>query len=234
MSGSGLSRGIKRRAPMTPPPIPAQLGPARFWSPAAGFMLLLFIYPPSHWAGAPFNQGGRLARGLQVFFTTDNEWPTIWTTLEVALPRRHQCRLCAPIACRCAQSHLPAVGHHDPGRADHARHRGDRGRHADLFRAQRLAVRFCSFSISTTSHSPHACRGVLISVISGFPFAFLLMSYITGIDPAARAQPRWGGAEIAVPPHFPALLGPPCFCPRSSRRSRCFPAILLGSADRRA
>ena len=54
----------------------------------------------------------------------------------------------------------------------------------------------------------HNYWGVLISlVISGFPFAFLLiLSYITGIDPVLRA--RRGDARRrpvgAVPPHLPA------------------------------
>ena len=54
----------------------------------------------------------------------------------------------------------------------------------------------------------HNYWGVLISlVISGFPFAFLLiLSYITGIDPVlARAAATLGReSDGAVPPHLPA------------------------------
>ena len=57
----------------------------------------------------------------------------------------------------------------------------------------------------------HNYWGVLISlVISGFPFAFLLiLSYITGIDPVlARAAATLGAdPRGAVPPHLPAAAG---------------------------
>ena len=55
--------------------------------PAAAFMLLLFVYPFLHGLVLSFNpkEGGWLAN-YRFFFTTDNEWPTIWTTLRLALP----------------------------------------------------------------------------------------------------------------------------------------------------
>ena len=55
--------------------------------PAAAFMLLLFVYPFVYGLVLSFNpkEGGALAN-YRFFFTTDNEWPTIWTTLKLALP----------------------------------------------------------------------------------------------------------------------------------------------------
>jgi len=55
--------------------------------PAAAFMLLLFIYPFLYGLLLSFNpkEGGTLANYTH-FFTTDNLWPTIWTTLRLALP----------------------------------------------------------------------------------------------------------------------------------------------------
>ena len=55
--------------------------------PAAAFMLLLFVYPFLYGLALSFNpkEGGALAN-YEHFFTTDNLWPTIWTTLRLALP----------------------------------------------------------------------------------------------------------------------------------------------------
>ena len=55
--------------------------------PAALFMVLLFIYPFVYGLLLSFEpaQGGALAN-YRKFFTTDNLWPTIWTTLKLALP----------------------------------------------------------------------------------------------------------------------------------------------------
>src|SRR5438093_1347784 len=57
--------------------------------PAAAFMLLLFVYPFLYGLLLSFNpkEGGWLAN-YRFFFTTDNEWPTIWTTLKRALRQR--------------------------------------------------------------------------------------------------------------------------------------------------
>ena len=55
--------------------------------PAAAFMLLVFVYPFLNGLVDSFNpkEGGWLAN-YSHFFTTDNLWPTIWTTLKLALP----------------------------------------------------------------------------------------------------------------------------------------------------
>ena len=50
-------------------------------------MLLLFVYPFLYGLGLSFEpkEGGWLGN-YKHFFTTDNLWPTIWTTLKLALP----------------------------------------------------------------------------------------------------------------------------------------------------
>ena len=71
----------------------------------------------------------------------------------------------------------------------------------------------------------HNYTGVLISlVISGFPFAFLLiLSYITGIDPGlARAAATLGAdPQGAVPPHLPAAA-------RAGARDVLLPRVRAG------
>ena len=83
----------------------------------------------------------------------------------------------------------------------------------------------------------HNFSGVLISlVISGFPFAFLLiLSYITGIDPVlARAASTLGAGPKAQFRHiYLPLLAPGlamCFCLAFVQAYSVFPsAVLLGS-----
>jgi putative spermidine/putrescine transport system permease protein len=83
----------------------------------------------------------------------------------------------------------------------------------------------------------HNYWGVLISlVISGFPFAFLLiLSYVTGIDPVlARAAATLGADPKAQFRHiYLPLLAPGlamCFCLAFVQAFSVFPsAILLGS-----
>ena len=177
-------------------------------------MLLLFVYPFLYGLVLSFNpkDGGWLAN-YRFFFTTDNEWPTIWTTLRLALPATLiNVGLALPIAYRMrVKSTLPALGDDPAGGADHAGHGADRRRHADLLRAEGLACRISCSSCTSTSgpiRLTHNYWGVLISlVVSGFPFAFLLiLSYVTGIDPVlARAAATLGaGTRGPVPPHLPA------------------------------
>ncbi|HXX84689.1 MAG TPA: ABC transporter permease, partial [Casimicrobiaceae bacterium] len=56
-------------------------------APAAVFMLALFVYPFLYGLELSFEpkEGGVLGN-YEHFFTTDNLWPTIWTTLRLALP----------------------------------------------------------------------------------------------------------------------------------------------------
>ena len=82
--------GLSRWPPWPPRPLArASRSTGRCcWSlPAAAFMLLLFVYPFLYglWLSFKPKEGGALANYAH-FFTTDNLWPTIWTTLKLALP----------------------------------------------------------------------------------------------------------------------------------------------------
>ena len=210
--------------------------------PAAAFMLLLFVYPFLYGLALSFNpkQGGVLAN-YSHFFTTDNLWPTIWTTLRLALPATLiNVGLALPIAFKMrvkspyqrwattilvipitlgtvliAQGMLTYFGP-----------KGWLSQFLQFFHLYEGSIRLT-----------HNYWGVLISlVISGFPFAFLLiLSYITGIDPVlARAastlgaNPRAQFRTIYLPLLAPGLAM--CFCLAFVQAFSVFPsAVLLGS-----
>jgi putative spermidine/putrescine transport system permease protein len=210
--------------------------------PAAAFMLLLFVYPFLYGLALSFNpkEGGALAN-YSHFFTTDNLWPTIWTTLRLALPATLiNVGLALPIAFKMrvkspyqrwattilvipitlgtvliAQGMLTYFGP-----------KGWLSQFLQFFHLYEGSIRLT-----------HNYWGVLISlVISGFPFAFLLiLSYITGIDPVlARAastlgaSPRAQFRAIYLPLLAPGLAM--CFCLAFVQAFSVFPsAVLLGS-----
>jgi putative spermidine/putrescine transport system permease protein len=210
--------------------------------PAAAFMLLLFVYPFLYGLALSFNpkEGGAFAN-YSHFFTTDNLWPTIWTTLRLALPATLiNVGLALPIAFKMrvkspyqrwattilvipitlgtvliAQGMLTYFGP-----------KGWLSQFLQFFHLYEGSIRLT-----------HNYWGVLISlVISGFPFAFLLiLSYITGIDPVlARAastlgaSPRAQFRNIYLPLLAPGLAM--CFCLAFVQAFSVFPsAVLLGS-----
>ena len=210
--------------------------------PAALFMVLLFIYPFVYGLLLSFEpaQGGALAN-YRKFFTTDNLWPTIWTTLKLALPATLiNVGLALPIAFKMrvktryqrfvttilvvpitlgtvliAEGMLLYFGP-----------RGWLSQFLQFFHLYDGAIRLT-----------HNFTGVLISlVVSGFPFAFLLiLSYITGIDPVlARAAATLGAdsrsqfRHIYLPVLAPGLAM--CFCLAFVQAFSVFPsAVLLGS-----
>ena len=205
-------------------------------------MLLLFIYPFLYGLVAVVQaEGGRLARQLPHFFTTDNLWPTIWTTLqagaagdadqcrpraadrlqdarEVALPALVTTILVVPITLGTVLIAEGMLTYFGP--------KGWLSQFLQLFHLYDGPIRLT-----------HNYWGVLISlVISGFPFAFLLiLSYITGIDPVlARAaatlgaEPRAQFRHIYLPLLAPGLAM--CFCLAFVQAFSVFPsAVLLGS-----
>src|SRR3954452_22416216 len=168
--------------------------------PAEIFMLLLFIYPFVYGLILSFTppKGDWLAN-YRTFFTTDNLWPTIWTTLRLALPAtlinvgialpiaykmrvksRYQrwttTILVVPITLGTVLIAEGMLTYFGP--------KGWLAQFLQLTHVYEGAIRLT-----------HNYWGVLISlVISGFPFAFLLiLSYITGIDPVlARAAATLG------------------------------------------
>jgi putative spermidine/putrescine transport system permease protein len=210
--------------------------------PAAAFMLLLFVYPFLYGLVLSFNPkaGGTLANYAH-FFTTDNLWPTIWITLKLSLPAtlinvgfalpiaykmriksRYQrwvtTILVVPITLGTVLIAEGMLTYFGP--------RGWLSHFLQLVYLYDGPIRLT-----------HNYWGVLISlVVSGFPFAFLLiLSYVTGIDPVlARAASTLGAGpkaqfrEIYLPLLAPGLAM--CFCLSFVQAFSVFPsAILLGS-----
>jgi putative spermidine/putrescine transport system permease protein len=210
--------------------------------PAAAFMLLLFVYPFLYGLALSFNpkEGGALAN-YSHFFTTDNLWPTIWTTLRLALPATLiNVGLAMPIAFKMrVKSPYQRIATTilvipitlgtvliAQGMLTYFGPKGWLSQFLQFFHLYEGSIRLT-----------HNYWGVLISlVISGFPFAFLLiLSYITGIDPVlARAastlgaNPRAQFRTIYLPLLAPGLAM--CFCLAFVQAFSVFPsAVLLGS-----
>ena len=210
--------------------------------PAALFMLLVFVYPFLYglWLSFHPKTGGALENYAH-FFTTDNLWPTIWTTLRLALPAtlinvgvalpiafkmrvktRYQrfvtTILVVPITLGTVLIAEGMLTYFGP--------RGWLSQFLQFFHLYEGPIRLT-----------HNYWGVLISlVISGFPFAFLLiLSYVTGIDPGlARAAATLGADRRAQFRHiYLPLLAPGlamCFCLAFVQAFSVFPsAVLLGS-----
>jgi putative spermidine/putrescine transport system permease protein len=210
--------------------------------PAAAFMLLLFVYPFLYGLALSFEpkQGGALGN-YQHFFTTDNLWPTIWTTLRLALPATLiNVGVALPIAykmrVKSRYQRLTTTLLVVPitlgtvliaeGMLTYFGPRGWLSQTLQLTHIYDGPIRLT-----------HNYWGVLISlVISGFPFAFLLiLSYITGIDPVlGRAASTLGADPAAQFRHiYLPLLAPGlamCFCLAFVQAFSVFPsAVLLGS-----
>ena len=210
--------------------------------PAAAFMLLLFVYPFVYGLILSFEpvQGGWLAN-YRKFFTTDNLWPTIWTTLRLALPAtlinvgfalpiaykmrvrsRYQrwitTILVVPITLGTVLIAEGMLTYFGP--------KGWLSQFLQLTHLYDGPIRLT-----------HNYWGVLISlVVSGFPFAFLLiLSYTTGIDPVLpRAAATLGASPAAQFRHiYLPLLAPGvamCFCLAFVQAFSVFPsAVLLGA-----
>jgi putative spermidine/putrescine transport system permease protein len=210
--------------------------------PAALFMLLLFIYPFVYGLILSFEpaQGGWL-ENYRKFFTTDNLWPTIWTTLRLALPATLiNVGLALPIAFKMRVKTryqrwittmlvVPITLGTVLIAEGMLTYFGPKGWLSQFLQF----VHVYEGPIRLT----HNYWGVLISlIISGFPFAFLLiLSYITGIDPVlARAaatlgaNPRSQFRHIYLPLLAPGLAM--CFCLAFVQAFSVFPsAVLLGA-----
>ncbi len=210
--------------------------------PAAAFMLLLFVYPFLHGLVLSFNpKDGDWLANYRFFFTTDNEWPTIWTTLRLALPATLiNVGLALPIAYRMRvktryQRWMTTILVVPitlgtvliaEGMLTYFGPKGWLSQFLQLLHLYEAPVRLT-----------HNYWGVLISlVISGFPFAFLLiLSYVTGIDPVlARAAATLGAGPksqfryIYLPLLAPGLAM--CFCLAFVQAFSVYPsAVLLGS-----
>ncbi|MEP7062290.1 MAG: sugar ABC transporter permease [Betaproteobacteria bacterium] len=211
-------------------------------APSALFLLVLFIYPCAYGLWLSFNpkSGGMLANYV-LFFSSERLWPTIFTTLKlavpatlinvgVALPIAYRMRVKTPrqkwittalVVPITLGTVLVAEGM--------LTYFGPRGWVAQVLQ---------NFHIyEGTIRLTHNYTGVLISlVISGFPFAFLLLlSYVTGIDPVlGRAAATLGAGpwqqfrNIYLPLLIPGLAI--CFCLAFVQAYSVFPsAVLLGA-----
>lgn len=210
--------------------------------PAAAFMVLLFVYPFLYGLVLSFQpKDGDWLANYRFFFTTDNEWPTIWTTLRLALPATLiNVGLALPIAYKMrVKSHyqrwvttilvVPITLGTVLIAEGMLTYFGPRGWLSQFLQL----VHLYAGPIRLT----HNYWGVLISlVISGFPFAFLLiLSYITGIDPVlSRAAATLGAGPnsqfryIYLPLLAPGLAI--CFCLAFVQAFSVYPsAVLLGS-----
>ena len=211
--------------------------------PAAAFMLLLFVYPFLYGLVLSFNpqNGGGWLANYRFFFTTDNEYPTIWTTLRLALPATLiNVGLALPIAYRMRVKTryqrwvttilvVPITLGTVLIAEGMLTYFGPKGWLSQFLQL----VHLYDGPIRLT----HNYWGVLISlVVSGFPFAFLLiLSYVTGIDPVlARAAATLGAGPKSQFRHiYLPLLAPGlamCFCLAFVQAFSVFPsAVLLGS-----
>jgi len=213
-----------------------------FVVPAAVFMLLLFVYPFVYGLVLSFEpkDAGALAN-YHKFFTSSRLWPTIGTTLKLALPATIiNVFVALPIAYRMRVRSrwqrvlttllvVPITLGTVLIAEGMLTYFGPRGWLSQFLQVTHLydgAIRLT-----------HNYWGVLISlVISGFPFAFLLiLSYITGIDPVlARAASTLGADRKAQFRHiYLPLLAPGlamCFCLAFVQAFSVFPsAVLLGA-----
>jgi len=210
--------------------------------PAALFMVALFVYPFLYGLLLSFRpmEGGVLANYLR-FFTQRDLWPTIGTTLRLALPATIvNVGLALPIAygLRKKSRHqklvttllvIPMTLGTVLVAEGMLTYFGPRGWLVRTLQALHL--------YSGAVRLTHNYWGVLISlVISGFPFAFLLiLSYITGIDPVlARAAATLGAnpwnqfRHVYWPLLLPGLSM--AFCLAFVQAFSVFPsAVLLGA-----
>ena len=211
-------------------------------APAALLIAALFIYPFAYGLLLSFEpqKGDWLANYVQ-FFSSDRLWPTIGITLKLALPATLiNVGLALPIAYRMrfpsrSQKWLTTVLVVPitlgtvliaEGMLTYFGPRGWLAQFLQLLHLYDGPIRLT-----------HNYWGVLISlVISGFPFAFLLiLSYVTGIDPVlARAAATLGAGawsqfrHIYLPLLLPGLAM--CFCLAFVQAFSVFPsAVLVGA-----
>lgn len=234
LSGAGTAATVAQRASFDRALLLA--------APATLFMVLLFVYPFLYglWLSFAPAKGGVLAN-YRTFFTTPDLWPTIGTTLKLALPATLiNVGVALPIAFRMrARGRWQRVATTllvvpitlgtvliAEGMLNYFGPKGWLSHVLQLLHLYDGPIRLT-----------HNYWGVLISlVISGFPFAFLLiLSYVTGIDPVlARAAATLGAGPFAQFRHiYLPLLAPGlamCFCLAFVQAFSVFPsAVLVGA-----
>jgi len=211
-------------------------------APATALMLLVFVYPFLYGLGLSFRPlQGSWTANYSKFFSDDQLWPTILTTLKLALPATViNVGLALPLAYRLRRKSryqkaitavlvvpitLGTVLIAD-GMLTYLGPRGWLSLTLQLLHLYRGPI-----------HLTHNYEGVLLSlIVSGFPFVFLLiLSYITGIDPVLPRAAATLGARpydqfryIYLPLLSPGLAM--AFCLAFVQAFSVFPsAILLGA-----
>jgi putative spermidine/putrescine transport system permease protein len=211
-------------------------------APAAILMLLLFVYPFTYGLVLSFRpQSGPLWSNYLRFFTSPELWPTIGTTLELALPATLlNVALALPVAYvlrkKTRYQTLVTTVLVVPmtlgtvliaeGLLTYLGPKGWLAQTLQLLHLYRGPI-----------HLTHNYWGVLLSlIVSGFPFVFLLLlSYISGIDPVlAQAAATLGATpwrqfrHVYFPLLVPGLVI--AFCLAFVQAFSVFPsAVLLGA-----
>ena len=211
--------------------------------PAVLFMLLVFVYPFADGLRLSFapTEGGGAFDNYVKFFTTASQWSTIATTMKLALPATLiNVGIALPLAYRLRHKSayqkvattiitIPLTLGTVLIAEGMLTYFGPRGWFSQAVQALHL--------YGGPVHLTHNYWGVLISlVISGFPFAFLLiLSYVTGIDPVlSRAAATLGATPMRQFRHIVLPLLAPglamTFCLSFVQAFSVFPsAVLLGA-----
>ena len=211
-------------------------------APAVAVMVLLFVYPFAYGLVLSFRpaSGGALTN-YATFFTSRHLWPTIFTTLRLALPATIiNLAFALPIAYlmrrRSRYQKLVATILVIPmtlgtvliaeGMLTYLGPKGWLAHTLQLFHITNEPVRLT-----------HNYTGVLLSlIVSGFPFVFLLLlSYVSGIDPVLGQAAATLGAgpwqqfrHVYLPLLLPGLAM--AFCLAFVQAFSVFPsAVLLGA-----
>ncbi|RQR01069.1 ABC transporter permease [Burkholderia stagnalis] len=218
---------------------------AKGWlvTPALGFIVALFIYPFAYGLALSFQPtggGGALANYVQ-FFTDAAMWPTVIVTLKLAVPATLiNVGVSVPVAFALRRSSpyqkvvttllvIPVTLGTVLIADGMLTYFGPNG----WFPQALQGLHLYTDEVRLT----HNYWGVLLSlIVSGFPFAFLLMlSYISGIDPTlARAAATLGASpwqqfrQIYLPLLVPGLTMAACLS--FVQAFSVFPsAVLLGA-----
>jgi putative spermidine/putrescine transport system permease protein len=211
--------------------------------PAVVFMLVVFVYPFLDGLRLSLMpaDGSGLFSNYRKFFDTPSQWSTIATTMKLALPATLiNVGIAVPLAYRLRHKTryqkiattvitIPLTLGTVLIAEGMLTYFGPRGWFSQAVAALHL--------YNAPVHLTHNYWGVLISlVISGFPFAFLLiLSYVTGIDPGlTRAAATLGASparqfrHVVLPLLAPGLAM--TFCLSFVQAFSVFPsAVLLGA-----
>jgi putative spermidine/putrescine transport system permease protein len=223
-------------------PPPAGDRVALLAAPAAAVMVLVFVYPFVHGLVLSFQpQSGGLWANYATFFTNRTLWPTIFTTLRLALPATIlNVAFALPIAYQLRRRSryqklvttilvVPMTLGTVLIAEGMLTYLGPKGWLSQTLQLLHLT--------SGPVRLTHNYTGVLLSlIVSGFPFVFLLLlSYVSGIDPVLGQAAATLGASpwrqfrhIYLPLLLPGLAM--AFCLAFVQAFSVFPsAVLLGA-----